>query len=125
MKRKRKMFMKKGRICFLSILLALVLGGCTVQEPDLVEITVIHGWGSNENDHVAMRSIYSDFEKENPNIKVHLISMPTSKDLLRKVGDMILVGEMPDVIFFGGIGNNQIYQYMVKNDLALDLMADI
>lgn len=125
MKRKRRMAMKKFRICFLSLLLALMLGGCVTEEPESVEITVIHGWGSNENDHIAMRSIYSDFEKQNPNVKVHLVSMPTSKDLLRKVGDMILVGEMPDVIFFGGIGNNEIYQYMVKNNLALDLMTYI
>lgn len=125
--------MKKGRkskkskyIAVLFFLLFMIFfSGCGTENETTVEITVIHGWGSNEKDHVAMRQIYSDFEKENPDIKVHLISMPTGKELLRKVGDMILVGEIPDVIFFGGTGNNEIYKYMVKNDLAVDIMPYI
>lgn len=72
-----------------------------------------------------MRQIYEDFEKENPDIDIHLVSMPTSRDLIRKVGDLILVGEMPDVIFFGGTGNNSIYYYMLKNHLAVDFVPYI
>lgn len=113
-------------IVMIGIMTGMVfLTGCSKEEIHPTEITLIHGWGSNENDHIAMRKIYSDFEAENPDVKIHLVSMPTSKDLLRKVGDMILVGEMPDVIFFGGTGNNDIYKYMVENNLAVDLMPYI
>lgn len=105
--------------------MSCVFSACGRQEQKQVEITVIHGWGSTEDDHVAMRKIYSDFEKENPDVKVHLASMPTSSDLLRKVGDMAQTGEIPDVIYFGGTGKNVIYDFMVKNDLAVDLMPYI
>lgn len=125
MKKRWKSEKSKYAVLFFALLLSGILGGCGSERETPVEITVIHGWGSNEKDHVAMRQIYSDFEKENPDVKVHLISMPTGKELLRKVGDMILVGEIPDVVFFGGTGNNEVYKYMVKNDLAVDIMPYI
>lgn len=89
---------------------------------EAVEITIAHGWGSNEADHVAMRQIYSDFAAENPDVKVNLLSMPSNKDLIRKVGDRILTGKIPDVIFFGGMNDNRIYQYMIEKGLAVDLI---
>lgn len=125
MKKMRKIFNRKSILSVITVCLMLFFISCSRESAENVEITVIHGWGSNEDDHVAMRKIYSDFEKTHPDVKIHLVSMPTSKELFRKVGDMILVGEMPDVIFFGGSGNNEIYNYMVKNELALDLMPYI
>lgn len=103
----------------------ILLAGCGMKQTAQVEITVIHGWGSTEEDHVAMRNIYSDFEEKNPDIKLRLISMPTSSEMLRKVEDMITVGEIPDVIFLGGEGRDSVYRFMVENDLALDLMPYI
>lgn len=90
-----------------------------------MEITVIHGWGSTEEDHVAMRNIYEGFEEKNPDIKLRLVSMPTSGEMIRKVEDMLAVGEIPDVIFLGGIGRDSVYRFMVENGLALDLMPYI
>ena len=42
--------------------------------------------------------------------------------MLRKVEDMIMVGDMPDVITFSGMGQNTTYDFIVENDMALDIM---
>ena len=64
--------MKKKRIIVSGILVAVCsvffLTSCKTKEADKVTITLIHGWGSTEADHIAMRKIYEDFEKENPDI---------------------------------------------------------
>ena len=83
---------------------------------------MIHAWGGTGEDHVAMRDIYDGFQKENPDIEVQLISMPGRKEMLRKVEDMIMVGDMPDVITFSGMGQNTTYDFIVENDMALDIM---
>lgn len=114
---------KYNKIGFVCIfLLSSMLSGCkgVVEEP--VTITVIHAWGGMEADHVAMRDIYEGFEKENSDIRLQLISMPTRKEMLWKVEDMIMVGDTPDIIIFSGMGQNQTYDFMVDNDMALDLM---
>ena len=104
------------------LMCAAVLTACAKNEPEPVEITLIHGWGSTESDHVAMRSIYQDFEKENPDVRLRMLSMPDSGEVVRKAEDMIMTGEIPDVIFFSGVGRETLYQYMVDHDLALDVM---
>ena len=104
------------------LMCAAVLTACAKNEPEPVEITLIHGWGSTESDHVAMRSIYQDFEKENPDVRLRMLSMPDSDEVVRKAEDMIMMGEIPDVIFFSGVGRETLYQYMVDHDLALDVM---
>ena len=42
--------------------------------------------------------------------------------MLRKVEDMIMVGDMPDVITFSGMGQNTTYDFIVENNMALDIM---
>lgn len=106
----------------LVLLLALALTGCAQDSQEVTEITFIHGWGSTEADHEIMRQIYRDFEAENPDIRINLISMPTSEEVVRKTEDMIMVGTIPDLIFLGGRGIDSIYQYMVSKGYALDLM---
>ena len=69
-----------------------------------------------------MRDIYEGFEKENSDIRLQLISMPTRKEMLWKVEDMIMVGDTPDIVIFSGMGQNQTYGFMVDNEMALDLM---
>lgn len=101
--------------------LLLFLMGCKAEASEVTEITFIHGWGSTEADHESMRQIYRDFEAENPDIRINMISMPTSDEVVRKAEDMIMVGTVPDIIFLGGKGIDSIYEYMVENNYALDL----
>lgn len=108
----------------LSVLLLCLLTGCNKKE-EKIEITMIHGWGSTEADHIAMRQIYEDFEKEHPYIHLNLISMPSATDVISKVGDLLTVGEIPDIVFTGGDGRESIYQFMVQKGYALNLMPYI
>ncbi|MBP3468037.1 MAG: extracellular solute-binding protein [Lachnospiraceae bacterium] len=116
MKIKRQILLS---ICFFLIILAC---GCAERQEDPVEITLIHSWGTMEEDHVAMRQIYCNFEKENPDVKINLVSMPSGTEMIRKVEDMIQVGKIPDIIFLGGMGKETVYDYMTGNGLAVDLM---
>lgn len=109
---------------FLSIGMC-ALGGCETVSEEPTEITFIHGWGSTEADHVAMRQIYSDFEKENPDIHLNMISMPTNREMIRLVEDMITTGNIPDVIFTAGEGKDGIYSFMRNNNMLVDLMSYI
>lgn len=122
--------MKKNKIWrsgafVLLVFAAFLFAGCGEKKEKPVEITLIHGWGTTEEDHEAMRQIYQDFEKENPDIRLNQISMPSSSEMVRKVEDMLVVGEIPDLVFLGGAGKDTIYQFMTENDLALDLMPYI
>ena len=101
--------------------MAFVLTGCSKKQQEKVEITMIHGWGSTEEDHVAMRQIYEEFEKVHPDIHLNLVSMPSSTDVMSKVGDLLTVGEIPDIVFTGGDGRESIYQFMVQKGYAVDL----
>ena len=114
----------EGRLILSILLLSalLFLAGCRGRQEEVVEITLIHGWGSTEADHVAMRRIYQDFEKEHPNIRLNLVSMPSSEEVIIKAEDMLTVGEMPDIIFTGGLGRETVYRFMVENDYAVDIM---
>lgn len=118
--------MKKIGIRILIFLcMCCFLTGCTKKQDEKVEITMIHGWGSTEADHVAMRKIYEDFEKEHPNIHLNLVSMPSSTDVISKVGDLLTVGEIPDIVFTGGDGRESVYRFMVQKGYALDLIPYI
>lgn len=114
--------MKRYMILFLLLCQAFLFTACQKKEETPTEITFIHGWGSTESDHVAMRKIYEDFEKENPHIKLNMISMPSSTDVLSKVGDLLTVGEIPDIIFTAGDGRESIYEFMVEKNYALNLI---
>lgn len=104
------------------VLLCFILTGCKKEEIEPITITVIHAWGSTEADHVAMRDIYQGFQDENPDVRLQLISMPTRDKMLKKVEDMIMVGDIPDIVCFSGMGQNRTYDFMVENNMALDLM---
>ena len=112
--------MKKFLLLMGIMLICCMLSGCE-KEKKKITITVIHSWGGTEADHVAMRQIYEQFQNENPDINLRLISMPTRNETLRKVEDMIMVGDTPDIIAFSGMGENSIYNFMVENNMALDI----
>lgn len=112
----------KNRSIFLLCLLLFccILSSCE-NKNEKITITVIHSWGGTESDHTAMRHIYEQFQNENPDITLRLISMPTRNEMIRKVEDMIMVGDTPDIIAFSGMGKNSIYNFMVENNMALDI----
>lgn len=102
-----------------------VLTGCQKNREEKIEITVIHGWGSNETEHIAMRQIYKEFEEKHPEIHLNLISLPSSTEVISKVGDLLAVGTIPDVIFTGGEGRESIYNFMLRKGYAVDLLPYI
>ena len=113
------------KIVFAAVLAlwgAFSAGGCGGQKEEPVTLTVIHAWGGTEKDHEAMRKIYQDFQEKNPDVLLQLVSMPTREEMLRKVEDMIMVGDTPDIVTFSGMGRNRTYEFMVENGIALDLM---
>lgn len=110
------------KVLIMAFCVVFLLSGCQSKTQEITEITFIHGWGSTETDHETMRQIYRDFESENPDIKLNMISMPTSDEVVRKTEDMVMVGTLPDIVFLGGKGIDSIYQYMVDHRYALDLM---
>lgn len=112
-------------ITAVAAFLAVCLAGCGKKTPEPVEITLIHGWGTTEEDHVVMRDIYQDFEQENPDVKLNQLSMPSGSEMVRKTEDLLVAGEIPDLVFLGGSGKDTVYQFMVENNLALDLMPYI
>lgn len=118
--RKNNFFFLGGLLCALACVSA-----CDQKQENPVEITVMHGWGSTEKDHRAMRSIYRDFQKEHPELRLKLVSMPTGREMVERAEDRILVGDVPDVIFCGNEGKESLYQFMVENRLALNLMPYI
>ena len=115
--------MKRIQLCLIcmAVLFSMTLSACRKENEARTEITLIHGWGSADPDHVAMRQIYTDFELTHPEIKINLISMPSANDVIRKVQEMLTVGEMPDVVFTAGAGEEVLYEFMVDKGYALDL----
>lgn len=80
----------------------------------------MHGWDGVGKDHVAMRSIFEDFEKQNPDIEFLINSCPYSNVTVEKANDMLAVDKMPDIIFTSGISS--FLTYANKKNKALDLM---
>ena len=116
---------KKYIISVIICIWMLISLGCEVREEEKTEISFIHGWGSTETEHAAMRKIYLDFEKENPDIKLNMVSMPAPTDVVNKVRDLLTVGEIPDIIFTAGDGRESIYKFMLDKKYALDLLPYI
>lgn len=105
--------------------LCCLVVGCNIEKEEVVELTMIHGWGSTEADHIVMRQIYENFQNEHPHIHLNLVSMPSSSDVINKVSDLLTVGEIPDIVFTGGEGRSSIYNFMIQKNYALDLMPYI
>lgn len=114
--------MRKGTWVLLLLMTTCLLGGCSKESAEQTEITLIHGWGSMESEHVRMRQIYKDFEKEHPEIKLNLMSMTSSDEVIKKTKNMLSVGEVPDLIFTGGYGKDSVYRFMEEKNKAADLM---
>lgn len=125
MKRNKLKANKSKILIGLLLFLLIFVSGCNGKEEEIIEITMIHGWGSSESDHEAMRQIYMDFEKTHPEIKLNMISMPSNVDVIDKMGDLLTIGQIPDLVFTAGDGRESIYSFMVENDYAVNILPYI
>lgn len=117
-----------GRKALAGLFLAgllLLAGGCGGKEKERVQITLLHGWGTMEEDHIRMQKIYEDFEKAYPSIDLQLVSMTSSEEVVRKAGELMTIGRIPDLIFTSGHGKESIYRFMKEEGLAVDLLPFI
>lgn len=93
---------------FLIVIFTLLLSGCTSKEYE--EIT-FSSWGSITEVKI-IKAILSDFEKQNPNIKVNFMHIP--QNYFQKLHLLFVTKSAPDVIFI----NNQylpIYANYLEN----------
>lgn len=116
---------KKISLLCIFFLAGIILGCGEKEKTEKTEIVIINGWGMMDEDHQIMRDIYEDFQENNPDITLKLISMPSSDKVIEKAKEMLSVGKVPDLIFTGGIGHETLYRFMVEKGYALDLMPYI
>ena len=110
---------------FLLVFLIFLPGCSQKTQADQISIVLLNGWGTMEEDNQAMREIYSDFEKDNPDISLKLISMPSPENVTSKVKEMISVGKLPNLIYIGETGIDTLYSFMVEQGYVIDLMPYI
>ena len=125
MRKNKKILHKWGIFGCFFLVAFFFTSGCHKREEVITEITMIHGWGSSDADHEAMRQIYKDFEKEHPDIRLNMISMPSNVDVIDKMGDLLTVGQIPDIVFTAGDGRESIYSFMVEKGYAVNLLPYI
>lgn len=116
------------RVMTVVLCALLFLSGCGPRHLDQEEKTTIvflNSWGTMEGRQAVMRKIYEDFEAENPDIKLNMISMPSSEKVEDKVREMLQVGKLPNLIYTGGSEKNTLYPVMVEQGYALNLMPYI
>ncbi len=70
----------------------------------VVEIKLMHGWGGNGIDHLAMRDIFQGFQDIRPDVRLVVDSAPDISVVIDKACDMLAVDRMPDIISTNGRG---------------------
>lgn len=98
-------------ICFLCIFLT----GCSKDTPNVTEIT-FSTWGS-ASEMSILKPIITDFEKENPDIKINLQHIP--QNYFQKIHLLFASNLEPDVIFINNL-NLPVY-----SDRLTDLSENI
>lgn len=127
---KHNSYLGKVGIGGLLFLVCLVLLSCSHKQQNgnsanhmpKTKIVVLHGWGTTSREDEFMREIYQSFEKENPDIALSLVSVPSFESLEEKAQDMLAVGSVPNIIYTGAGGSQTIYNFMVEQESAVDLM---
>lgn len=114
------------KFLIIAVICAACLAGCGKQaQLNKTSIVLLNGGGTAEDDNQVMREIYSDFEKENPDISLNLISMPSPENVTEKVKEMISVGKMPNLIYIGETSMDTLYSFMVDQEYVIDIMPYI
>lgn len=81
------------RIAFFMGMMFL-LTGCGIEtdgtaQKNQTEILFLNSCGSMSDADRVVRQIYSEFEAQNPDIKLQMISMPSSQKVEEKVKEMV------------------------------------
>ena len=116
--------MRNAKILAAGLLALVLLAGCGAkQAAEPVSITFMHGWGGSGRDHTAMRQIYADFEKANPDISVVYDTSPDITVVMQKANDMLAADKAPD--FISTNGSTQYVSNAIRKNLALDLTPEL
>ena len=113
------------RIAFFMGMMFL-LTGCGIEtdgtaQKNQTEIFFLNSCGSMSDADRVVRQIYSEFEAQNSDIKLKMISMPSSQKVEEKVKEMVTAGRMPNLIYMNGKEFNSLYPLLVeRNDLVAD-----
>lgn len=111
-------------LCFAVLLILIFVCGCGKSETeDVVEITLMHGWGGTLQTHKIMQEIYEEFDRRNEDIKLNCIPYSNNAIAVKKANDMLAVGKTADILSTNGLS----YYVMnaAKAEAALDLMPYI
>lgn len=116
--------LKSITAAMLMICIVVVLMGCRkIEEKPKVRIILMSGWGGATQDHVAMREIYDEFNKQNPDIELVLDTSSDLNIVLEKAKDMLAVDKMPNIISTNG--NADLVKFAIRKGYATDLMPYI
>ena len=116
----------QGMLCKILLLsaAAAVLVGCGRQEePEVTELTFIHGWGGTVKTHSTMQEIYRAFDEENPDIVLNYQPSSDSNIAVEQANNMLAIDKMPDIVSTNG--QSYYVQNAVKRGMALDLLPYI
>ena len=116
----------QGMLCKILLLsaAAAVLVGCGRQEePEVTELTFIHGWGGTVKTHSTMQEIYRAFDEENPDIVLNYQPSSDSYIAVEQANNMLAIDKMPDIVSTNG--QSYYVQNAVKRGMALDLLPYI
>lgn len=106
------------------LLTAAVITGCGRQEePEVTELTFIHGWGGTVNTHSTMQEIYRAFDEENPDIALNYQPSSDSYIAVEQANNMLAVDKMPEIVSTNG--QSYYVQNAIKRGMALDLLPFI
>lgn len=118
-----RMFKRFLALLFVALGVLLTPGCHQEQKVETETIQLMHGWGGVGDVHETMRSIYADFSKYDPDIRLNCIAAPVSDITIEKANDMLAVNKMADVVSTNGIA--QFVFNAVTKDKALNLMPYI
>lgn len=120
----RKIKLQAAAALLLALSPAPLLISCAADDEPRVELTLIHGWGGAESEQEAVRNIYAAFQEKRPDVRLTMMPMADSGGVVRKAGDMLMTGAVPDILFLGGDwGALPLYEFMIENDLAMDIAS--
>ena len=100
--------MKKSIIYFLSII-TIFCTGCIQKNDDSRSIVDFASWGSQSEVEI-LKTIISDFEIENPDIKINFMHIP--QNYFQKIHLLLASNTAPDIIFINNLNIPVYEQYL-------------